>query len=429
MSIYKCRMCEKEIEAENIQSVCNCRFCGTSQTLPLSDNDKTISAMNRGNHLRQMCEFNKAESLYNDLLNNTNNDPEIYWQLVLCRYGVKYTNEPQINLMVPDCRRARYKSIMCDTSFLKAMETMDIPRRNAYRKEAEYIDVMQKKMLDQIAMQKPKKNTPDEEELTAEDLVRRGNLCLEKRKWASAYKFFTRAVSVSPQNPDAYLGRLLVECELENEEKIPDVTYDLSFSNNYQKAIQLGCKNLENLSRRSMLNRGINLMESAQTLSELILARLLLSNAGNIENAEEMLSECCTKIEELKEENYQKACQIIAESISLEETEAARNIFEELENYKDSPQKVQECNELLLHNDYDRENSYRKGIQLLKSAEFHSDYDTAAEIFRSLEDYKDSPSILKKCLRKRRFLSFSVIIKLGFIAGLCYAVPIIIDKI
>ncbi len=429
MSIYKCRMCEKEFETENIQSVCNCSFCGTSQTLPLSDNDRIISAMNRANHLRQTCEFNKAETLYSELLNHTKDDPEIYWQLALCRYGVQYIKEPQINLMVPDCRRARYKSILCDDFFLKAIDTMDMPRRNAYRKEAEYIDVMQKKMLDQIAVQKPEKNIPDEEELTAEDLVRRGNLCLEKRKWASAYKFFTRAVSISPQNPDAFLGRLLVECELENDEKIPDVTYDLSFSSNYHKAIQLGCTRLEDLSRQSMLNRGIKLMKSAHTLSELTSARLLLSNAGNIQNAEAMLSECCMKIEELKEQNYQKACQIMAESISLEETEAARIIFEELENYKDSPIKVQECGELLLHNDYERENSYRKGLKLLKSAEFHSDYDTAAEIFKSLEDYKDSSAMLKKCIRKHRFLSFSLVIKLGFIAGLCYIVPVIIDKI
>ena len=78
--------------------------------------------MNRANHLRQTCEFNKAETLYNELINHTKDDPEIYWQLALCRYGVQYIKEPQINIMVPDCRRARYKSILCDDFFLKAID-------------------------------------------------------------------------------------------------------------------------------------------------------------------------------------------------------------------------------------------------------------------------------------------------------------------
>lgn len=432
MPVYKCKMCERDLEAEADQSLCVCGFCGTSQTLPTSDNDQVIAMLSRGNHLRQLCEFDKAAVIYEKLLKDIHNDPEIYWQLALCRYGILYVKEPQVNIMIPSCRRARYKSILCDSPFLEAMDRSDILRRDAYRKEAEYIDVMQKKLLKNVGNihEKPKKNkNSSEEELTAGDFIRRGNLCLEKRKWADADGYFNRAIAASPQDPSAYLGKLLVECELEDAEKIPELRCDLSFSDNYRTALRLGCTELEMLNKQSILNRGAKLMKSAQGIEQLTAARELFSKARGCENAETMFVECSSRIEAIKEEEYQKACRTLTDSLSFVETERARDIFISLENYKDSPLKVQECTELLLRNDYAREAAYRKGIRLMDAAEFHSDYDHIAGIFNSLDNYKDSPKMLKKCLRKRRLLSLSIVVKLMFIAGVCYAVPRLIDKI
>ena len=429
MAVYKCRMCENDIDTSGGQSLCICGYCGTSQTLPVSDSDKVISALNKANHLRQQCEFNKASAICEDLLKHFNDDPEIYWQLTLCRYGVKYINNQDINIMVPDCRRARHRSVLCDPFFLKAMKTEDFPRSSSYRKEAEYIDVMQKKLLSHVASQYTENIPSDESELSAEALISRGKERLAKRKWAAADGYFTRAINVSPQSPEGYFGKLLIECELESAEKIPDIEYDLSFSGNYRTALRLGCTELESLSRKSMVNRGKKLLKSAETLSDLSAARELFSQARGCPDADSMLSECHIRMEELKEENYQKACQMAAESTSIEETESARNIFIELDNYKVSPAKVQECSDLLLNNDYDRENAYRKASELLVSAEFHSDYENASAIFRSLEDFRDSPALLKKCIRKKRLLSLSLLVKLAFISGVCYIVPFIIEKI
>ncbi|MBR3759681.1 MAG: hypothetical protein IKK47_01625 [Ruminococcus sp.] len=426
MPIYKCRMCENEIEDSEGQSLCVCRFCGTSQTLPASISDKIISVFNRANHLRQQCEFNKATSLYEELLKHTDNDPEIYWQLTLCRYGIKYINESQINIMVPDCRRARYRSILCDPFFLMAMNTEDSSRSSAYRKEAEYIDVMQKKLLGHVAQQYTDNMKPEEAELSPDELIVQGRLCLSNKKWAAADAYFSRASNISPQSSEAYFGKLLVECELDSPDKIPDIDYDLSFSSNYRTALRLGNKELEELTRKSMLNRGTRLLKSAKSLAELSMARELLSQC---QDTDSLLNECTVKMDELKEEYYQKACRLAEESTSLEETKTAMNIFIELENYKDSPVRVQECGELMLTNNYDSENAYRKAVSLIASAEFHSDYDTACDILKSLEEYKNSPALLKKCIRKRRFLSLSVLVKLAFIASVCYAVPIIIEKI
>lgn len=574
MPIYKCKMCEREIETEHGQNICICGYCGTSQTIPVSASDQVITALNRGNHLRQLKEFDKAAAIYEKLLEHIHSDPEIYWQLVLCRYGITYVQEPQINMMIPECHRTRYKSVFCDAAFLEAMNHSDILRRDAYRKESEYIDVMQKRLMNLAAQQdifdiflcsadkdssgkashdfifarkiygaltqkgysvffppvtlgdtdendmepyifaalndagvmiaaasqyeninsarirdqwtrfaniadidntrklipavngiklrnlpkrlsglpgieissdkdieklteriadilgNPRKqNDSDTENLSAEDLVRRGNLCLLKRKWAAAEKYFNHAVDTSPDNPSAYLGKLLVECELENEEQIPELGCDLSFSSNYHTAVRLGCTELEALSRQAQINRAAQLLDSARNIAEIISARELLTQIRGNDDTENIISECSRRIELLKEYDYQKACDILIGSLSIEETEKARDIFISLENYKDSPIKVQECTDLIIRNDYAQENTYQKGIMLLSSGEFHSDYDNAARIFASLDEYKDSQKLLKKCLRKRRLLSLTLFAKLLFIAGVCYAVPRIIDKI
>lgn len=428
MSLYKCRMCEKTLKAEAGQVLRICSFCGTSQTLPVSGRDDIIVMLNRGNHLRQLCEFDKAAAIYKELLKHIQNDPEIYWQLVLCRYGVRYKPDRQIGFMIPECRQARYKSVLCDQSFLDAVNKSDPLRRDAYCKEAEYIDVMQKKLL-QNSTTNLAVNDEAENAMTAEDLIRRGNLCLEKRKWAQADGYFCRAINVSPDEPSAYLGKLLVECELDAPSKIPELKCDLSFSSNYRTAVRLGCPELEMLNRQSVFNRAVQLMDYARNAEELATARELFSQSGNCDNTGMMIEECIRRAEAFKEDDYMNACRILAESISYEETKRARNIFIRLENYKDSPFKVQECSDLLMRNDYTLEEEYRKGINMIADAEFHSDYDNASRIFNSLGNYKDSTGMLKKCLVKRRMLSFSIVVKFMFIAGVCYAVPWLIEKI
>lgn len=432
MSVYKCKMCERELNAKSGQVLCVCGFCGTSQTMPVSDGDEVTAMFNRGNHLRQSCEFSKAAAVYKKLLAHIQNDPEIYWQLALCRYGVRYEKDRQIGFMIPQCQRARYKSILCDQSFLEAVNISDTLRRDAYRKEAEYIDVMQKKLLDN-AENLPEDHITDEKateySLTTEDMIRRGNLCLEKRKWAAADGYFDSAIALSPDEPAAYLGKLLVECGLDDAEKIPEMKCDLSFSSNYRTAVRLGCPELEMLNKQSVFNRAAQLMESARSTEDLIAARELFLQSKECENARTMLEECSRRAEAFKEEDYLKACRILADSTSFEETETARNIFIGLENYKDSPVRVQECTDLLIRNDYALEKEYRKGIKLLADAEFHSDYDNISRIFSSLGDYKNSPRLLRKCILKRKMLSFSIVIKIMFIAGVCCAVPWLIEKI
>ena len=148
MSIFKCKMCGGTLEVSEGTTVCECEYCGTTQTLPKTDNEQTINMLNRASHFRQQCEFDKAMEIYEKLLDSVENDSEIYWQIVLCRYGIEYVDDPLTKKKIPTCHRTQFKSILQDADYLEALNHADSIQKDVYTKEAEYIDSIQKGILE-----------------------------------------------------------------------------------------------------------------------------------------------------------------------------------------------------------------------------------------------------------------------------------------
>ncbi|MCD7890250.1 MAG: hypothetical protein LUG26_00295 [Ruminococcus sp.] len=51
---------------------------------------------------RKQCEFDKAMEIYEQLLGGEK-DSEIYWQIVLCRYGIEYVDDPLTKKKIATC--------------------------------------------------------------------------------------------------------------------------------------------------------------------------------------------------------------------------------------------------------------------------------------------------------------------------------------
>ncbi|MGN0604938.1 MAG: TIR domain-containing protein [Oscillospiraceae bacterium] len=148
MSIYKCKMCGGTLEINEGMTVCECEYCGTMQTLPKTDNEQNLNMINRANHFRQQCEFDKAMEIYERLLNQNNDDAEIYWSMVLCRYGIEYVDDPLTKKKIATCHRTQFKSIFDDADYISALNNADISQRAVYEEEAKYIDSIQKGILE-----------------------------------------------------------------------------------------------------------------------------------------------------------------------------------------------------------------------------------------------------------------------------------------
>ena len=150
MSIFKCKMCGGTIEFSEGASVGVCDYCGTKQTLPRLDNDKKANLYDRANHFRRNNDFDKAMSIYEQILNEDSTDAEAYWSLVLCRYGIEYVEDPQSHRRVPTVNRAQFTSVFADEDYKSALQYMIFKKEYLpFRRKKNllmYLSVIRKRM-------------------------------------------------------------------------------------------------------------------------------------------------------------------------------------------------------------------------------------------------------------------------------------------
>ena len=147
MSIFKCKMCGGTLEINNNESVGTCEYCGTQQTLPRLDDDRKANLYDRANHFRRNNEYDKAMGIYEQILNEDSNDAEVYWSLVLCRYGIEYVEDPGTHKRIPTINRAQFTSIFDDDNYKSAIQYADVYQRSIYENEAKTINEIQKGIL------------------------------------------------------------------------------------------------------------------------------------------------------------------------------------------------------------------------------------------------------------------------------------------
>ena len=147
MAIYKCKMCGGSLEVQDGVTVCECEYCGSKQTIP-SNIDENIRALyNRANVLRMKAEFDKAEDIYEKILQLNSTEAEAYWGLILCKYGVEYVEDPKTMKRVPTCHRTSYEAITADDDYKNAIYYASIDQKIVYEAEAKTIDEIQKGIL------------------------------------------------------------------------------------------------------------------------------------------------------------------------------------------------------------------------------------------------------------------------------------------
>ena len=141
-------MCGGNLGVIEGSSICACEYCGTEQTFPQIDDEQVLGMINRANHFRQVFEFDKAIEIYERVIENGVSDADIYWALVLCRYGIEYVDDPVTKEKIPTCHRTQYKSILDDADYLMAINKADSLQRIIFEKEADYISKVQKGILE-----------------------------------------------------------------------------------------------------------------------------------------------------------------------------------------------------------------------------------------------------------------------------------------
>ena len=91
-------------------------------TLPRVSDERLANLFNRANHLRRLCEFDKAVVAYEAILGEDNTEAEAHWGVVLSRYGIEYVEDPGSGERIPTCHRVQTESVLRDGDYLMAVE-------------------------------------------------------------------------------------------------------------------------------------------------------------------------------------------------------------------------------------------------------------------------------------------------------------------
>ena len=147
MALFKCKMCGGDLEIIAGSTVAQCEYCGSIQTLPNANDENLQNLYNRANALRFKSEFDKAEKLYEKIIQEDNTQAEAYWGLILCKYGIEYVDDPATGKKIPTCHRASYDPIVADDDYKAALANADISQRSIYEEQAKEISLIQKDIL------------------------------------------------------------------------------------------------------------------------------------------------------------------------------------------------------------------------------------------------------------------------------------------
>lgn len=147
MPVLKCKMCGGTLNISDNQTICECEYCGTKQTLPKLDNERLLNMYDRASWLRRNNDFDKASIIYEQILSEDKSDAEAYWSLVLCKYGVEYVEDPSTGNRIPTVNRTQLESIFNDVNYKEALNHATIDQKLIYEAEAKRIDEIQKGIL------------------------------------------------------------------------------------------------------------------------------------------------------------------------------------------------------------------------------------------------------------------------------------------
>ena len=188
----------------------------------------------------------------------------------------------------------------------------------------------------------------------AAPLLQRAFMFLEDEDWESANQYCEKVLDLEPQNARAYVGKLMVDMRIKTQSKLSYCTNPYDDNANYLKAIRFADTELKK-----------ELEDSVQTIKN----RLL-------------------------EMKYQAAKRAMEKIHSYSDYLNIAQEFLALGDYKDSAELADKARELYA------EGEYKVAASKLQWAVSELDLNAAIDIFQKLDDYKDSRDMMVRCKEK-----------------------------
>ena len=148
MAVFRCKMCGGSLKMAPDKKTGTCEFCGAEQTTPTITDASVASMYEKASSLRRNNDYDAASDAYSKVLTKAAGDPESYWSMVLCKYGVEYVEDPGSKKRIPTVNRTQYASILDDQNYKKALQLASPHQREIYIAEATRINEIQRGILE-----------------------------------------------------------------------------------------------------------------------------------------------------------------------------------------------------------------------------------------------------------------------------------------
>lgn len=193
----------------------------------------------------------------------------------------------------------------------------------------------------------------------ANAILKRGFLALEDGEWDKADSFFENVLNYDAENAHAYLGKLMVELRIKNQQDLADCAYPFDKRNNFIKAIRFGDENLKNtlygyishINERNENKRvekiyaeAVAKMNSAKWGKEYIDAKDLFLDISNYKDAATLAIKCEEKADEARKDTIYLYAKSAMSLNSVEKQQEAIANFKKVENWRDSKEQIEVCN-------------------------------------------------------------------------------------
>ena len=460
MSIFKCKMCGGTIEFNPGDTVGVCDSCGTKQTLPTTNDEIITNLHNRANTLRLKCEFDKAEEIYNKILEKNPDDAEAHWGIILCKYGIEYVEDPKTYNRVPTCHRTSFDAILADEDYKAALANGDGAQRELYEEEAKKIDRIQKDILSIVHNEKPfdvficYKETDENGNRTQDSVIAND---IYHQLTQEGFKVFYAAITLEDKVGQEYEPYIFAAL---NSAKVmlvvgskPEYFTAVWVKNEWSRFLKLiktdrsklliPCyRNMDayelpeefahlqaqDMSKIGFINdlvRGIRKVVADTDSQEKTVRESVAVNSGNA-NEESLLKrafmfledgdwsaadEYCEKVLDIDPENARAYLgKLMAEcrACRLEDLQNCEQPFDDSGNYNKvlrfaDSKLIETLKGYIAHINERNENArltgiYNRAVSAMNEANSENGYKAAAEIFKTVPGFKDADSLVEKCL-------------------------------
>lgn len=225
-----------------------------------------------------------------------------------------------------------------------------------------------------------------------ENLLKRGNLALEDKKWIEAKNFFEEVLNEDVEEHRAYIGLLCAEQNVVNEQALVKLEKDFTGSDYYKKACRFGGLEVQNrlftLNQQGIYNMAKRILDTADTTIKFDQAAFIFQSLINFSDSEIKVQECIVKKNDIL---YNSAVNAMSRARSDTQFLSVKNQFDAIGNYKDSAHKAEECVEKAY------EFLYKTAVNSMNIARTDLDYLAVRKQFEAIINYKDSARKAEEC--------------------------------